>query len=281
MKKNYNFIFISGVERSGTTFLAKKICEYKNYFFIPEAQWKKYIFSNRIDLIKKSFRFKIWGIDWNPKYDNLKGCKLYDEICKDYIKKKFNINLNDYENYTIVDHTPENFTYISDLKNWPNSKYVLLTRNSFAVSNSLLNTDWYSWDLSKLVKYQEWRESRIYKSISNENFSFDHIRYENILNNSDTWLAFLTKHNITVKSEETNTIILPKYTAHQHKLVLKEDNLIREFAWKDELDNKTFKYLVNDIKRRKIKHRFNFILKNPFKIISKKIERFFKNYNNA
>ncbi len=276
MSNNCNFIFISGVERSGTTFLAKKICDYKNHFFVPEAQWKKYIISEKIHLIKDSFRFKIWGLIWKPSYDKLNGWKLYVEICRDYLMKNHDVDIHQLAKYTIVDHTPENFIYSSGLKKWPNIKYILIVRNSYSVSNSILKTDWYFWTLKKVVKYQQWRESRIFKAIANGSFNFEFIRYEDILHQRDTWIVFLNNNNLINKRNDGLKIKLPSYTYNQHKLVNKESNLDREFAWRNELNKKSINYLRKAKNRTTIRIPFVLHISNPYKFLL----RFFKKVTN-
>lgn len=212
------YIFIGGVERSGTTLLAKLLVENGYGVSGPETIFKeKWIAKRDFSKVKNHWRFrKIWGVDAG----DLTQMSISDGFRRLFLRyNKLSLDLV----VPLIDHTPHNVRIASKLVNeFENAVFIHIVRDPRAVYNSFKTLDWgpktalrsgYYWKKTILLSNLELKASKA-KYIT--------IRYENLLEDSASVINQIASELRLEKLKDTDfSFTVPNYTKKQHSLVNK------------------------------------------------------------
>lgn len=198
-----------------------------------------------VDFFSNHYRFRQWNIeakdiisgDEKITYSNFhvlmeESVRLYAKTHFDFAEKEF----------TRIDHTPKSILHFSVLNRlFPVSKLVFIIRDPRAIFASIKDLDWgpnTPLGLSNLwIEYaasyyavQKLHPDRIYL-----------VRYEDLVSEPSTFIGKVCSFaglEYNEKILEGGGLIVPKYTASQHRLVGKKPSKERINKWKSTLSHK-------------------------------------------
>jgi hypothetical protein len=146
-------VFIGGHPRSGTTLLGAMIGSHSECLCTPESQFKTRVLrhsslkgqkgidiTKAFDLIRASWKYKIWGIHLNTA--PLSGIESYRDLLE-FIVTAYGKKIGKFHTTIWVDHTPANLknaTVLCEL--FPSAKFIHIVRDGRAVASSIMPLDW-------------------------------------------------------------------------------------------------------------------------------------------
>lgn len=204
-------IFIGGVPRSGTTFLAHSIAQKSLSAVLPESHFKY-----DLEVTGKVKAPYHWEADIykdlisNDVFDSVSGIKNFFDALFDKLKVP-----------TIIDHTPDNFRYIDMLRDIEgyNVQFLCVSRNPLDVIGSVLPLDW---GPNGVVEASKW-----YLECLSYNYpvllggqNCHSVTFEDLVLDLDRVVDSLCiRLGIDLKSEggaAESVTLLPNYTSSQH-----------------------------------------------------------------
>ena len=237
----FDFIFIYGAPRSGTTFIADLLSRYNEVLAVPESQFLiENLALNQPIEMQKVFghrRFGQWGLLRSELDDNetASALKMLSRLSRAYWKKNFpdrdRVRL-------IVEHTPEKTLYLpSMLKSHPNQKHVFVVRDPRAIVASLLKQNWGpNTAISASASVNRYYSPLALLAV-NTAADISIVRYEDAVVSDNGQIAEALGINGLTPGNESG-LKLPNYTKVQHKLVGSPGSLSRIDAWRNELNQK-------------------------------------------
>lgn len=214
-------IFICGLDRSGTTFLASLLNSIDGSIVVSETPFKFDVLCN-----KKAQKVKERT---NKKYFFPFKFSTYEEA-KSSIDKKLFLKVIDPHNYSVlIDHTPKNRLFIKEIFNFYDNAYaVFIFRNNFDVYLSHKSVSWGDRSLYKII---------LRRYITNLLYLIAKIRFPNLVckvHYEDLVKEkyynienFLNNNGFQFQRIKVNKINLPDFTHEQHKLVGQKGNISR------------------------------------------------------
>lgn len=255
----FNYIFVGGCDRSGTTMVAALLARLENIYAIPESQFlreislkfylKKTVSKAELaNMLNSDFRFHSWGLSKKNKEKLIKeiptnnASQCIEYLISSYLNDKgFEPKAGDY----IIEHSPDNCIFYPNYRETlKNSNFIHILRDPRAVYLSFKNLDWgpgtpiYTakfWSekvrksLDIEIAYPNESSRLIYEEIVSSEDGINYIIKE--LEKSNKALAEIIKNrNIT-----NSKILLPEFTKKQHVLVGKKLEKDKTVKWKEEL----------------------------------------------
>ena len=252
------FIFIGGCPRSGTTLLASLISNHSEIIAVPEAHFRKELFSrlenisdeaiyDRIQFLKTNASFRTWNIIFPEReaFANKPASKssfayVYEVLVHEFCKKFHPHKVKSYK--WVIDHNPDNAKFSFKLKNhFPESGFIHIVRDGRAVASSVIPLSWGPNNIYDASTFWLLNLSFGMQSVRYYNDKGHQVSYESLLQEPEKQIKeLINKFNICF--EETQLIskglVLPKFTLAQHQEVNKELNLSKISGWQNKLSAK-------------------------------------------
>ena len=219
---NKRFIFISGVDRSGTTMLASMLKVPNQVHVLPEAPFKfRFLKSNWNDIPSESAYEKYYSSHGFKEIPTQKEWLNYIESFK--------------EEY-LVDHTPKNQNFLLELKNsYSNSCFINITRNFDTLFISHYSLSWGTkiasvLFLRKLINVVKVRFVFIIFALSGKKCLS--LKFEDLLRfNHDSLRNFCEDIGLKIPRKMVSSNIgIPEFSRNQHSLVGKSFDLSKTKA---------------------------------------------------
>lgn len=220
------YIFIGGVERSGTTLLAQMMVNRGFGISAPETIFKeKWLSTGSFASVKNHWRFKrVW---------QLENVKIHgNDISQDFNELFVAYNNLNYDPGRFIDHTPHNCKLAKRLqKEFKDAVFIHIVRDPRAIYNSFRKLDWGPKTALRTAFY--WMGSILHIEYELRMSGAKHItiKYEELLENPDMVMDKISKElkigQIEIDDVEFN---LPAYTGKQHSLVNGRLEQDRRFA---------------------------------------------------
>jgi len=215
-------IYIGGIERSGTTFLAITLARYIEGIVIPEAPFKQDIVYKPIKQLSKDsvFRLNLWGLpsqvmEIREKAGNSLFIHCVEALCNDIVNT---------QGKTIIDHTPSNIYHAEQLlEHYNPSLFIYIQRDPAHVVQSLMRTDWGL--PSAHLAYNFWRKraKQDSKGLEYLNHHCPHklvmVNYENLCANPSIIESLIPQEiakEFKPNLNKNSLAFIPKYTTSQH-----------------------------------------------------------------
>lgn len=243
-------VFIGGCDRSGTTLLGAMLGAHSRFICTPESQFKtdvllyfnleaeKVNFESVLNMIKKSFRFKIWEFDLKS-VSNKEIWASYPELIT-WLIKEYAIKMGKNNPEFWVDHTPSNIKYAATLfKMFPEAKMIHIVRDGRAVASSVIPLDWGPNTIDGAAHW--WLENIAYGlalESSLDRSKIIRVKYEDLVIKPEETLRVLCEYiGVSYESQMAQGcgFKVPKFTISQHPKIGKRLDIKRINAWKSEL----------------------------------------------
>lgn len=285
-----NFCFLTYLNRSGSTLLAKKLAQYKDIGVGIEAKLIDGIQRGSVDIKNEDDLDQY--LDLNYKDPKFRSWKISKEELKNRVIEKYNfpIRFNHFletafELYfkndpkkIYIHKQGRYFNHIKKIRKlFPNAKFIFIQRDPRAIYNSqkkATNSTDGSPMQTDIVKFALGykKVQKLLKQYVNENY-FHIIRYEKLLydevNEMNDILDFL-KVNPLISDKDNYYNRIPK---HQQNLHLNLKNNMnkneRIDAWKNELENWEVLFLQKVLKKELNVNTYNYFANINIKIFSK------------
>lgn len=293
-----NIHFLSFMNRSGSTLLAKELNKYRDIAVSIEGLEKRSLkydpekfflnneeeITNWLDFIyKNGVKFKKWGLNKNT-------------IRRKLLSKHYPINFNEFFTIALNLYFKNNPArvlihkgggYFNNLskseKVYSDSKYIFIDRDPRAIYNSLrktqdsitgkiMNDNILSFaiaykNLQNRIKY--YKKNTIYKD------KFIRVFYDNLVRNNKSVIdKIINFFNLSkYKKNENNNYynLIPNEQKYLHKNINKKMMRNRIYAWRDELDSNDIYFLEKVLKNQIIMNGYRFE-KLYFKNLNNKID---------
>jgi hypothetical protein len=205
-------IFICGLDRSGTTFLASILASIPDSTVISETPFKfEWLSQEKSKRIKEKY---------TEKYYTAFGFHSYREAFLSVSTEKI-LDIIDSKYKVIIDHTPKNRYFVSELFNkFEDTSVIFIFRDTFDVYLSHRNVPWGDRALA-VVMFRQFQTTLQYekaKSTFGSKVSktlFEDLAQGNFIDVRD----HLRSNEITYKKLMVQKITLPDYTKAQHSSV--------------------------------------------------------------
>lgn len=268
MKAKYRPIFVTGCDRSGTTFLASLLGGADGVVVTPESQFFHqfigYFMNDELtvsdrerlfNLLINNWRLKIWGIEslseelMNMSSDKNTFRSIVDNIIYMYDRQNYGG-----ANSVWVDHTPSHVRFLDRIfEVYPDAKIIHIVRDGRAVAASFKKLSWGPNTPLKAAEF--WSHKVGIGAIAELVYTNKLIRvkYEDIVMDAENTLPSICDFLEIPYMDSMlagNGFKTPKYTIHQHQQVGGAPNQERVNSWKHVLTNREieiFEYLSGDV----------------------------------
>lgn len=237
-------LWITGVPRAGTTFLASSLGKLTGYYVLPEApmitKFIKFFVINGTAtkrdferIVLENFRFNHMRLDKHQLAipETFHSSRQVRSIIHELVSIA---GIRDNKRYKgFIEHSPSNVFHVDSIRAvFPDAEVVFIVRDPKAVFNSVKTLDWgpnsardagYFW-IQHVAHYLVF-EKDIAKLV----------RYEDLVtNHRKTLTEIMSDLNLTV-DENGSRLQLPSYTQQQHRKVFEKADSSRVDAWRRDL----------------------------------------------
>jgi hypothetical protein len=245
-------IFIGGCGRSGTTLMGAILGAHSACICTPESHFKTSVLQacggdpdqvdpqTAVDLIRRHWRFKLWGLDIDPtqvplsevgtSYSHMLKC-----IVSRYAKRQGKPGASIW-----VDHTPANVRQaLTLLKVFPQAKLIHAIRDGRAVACSIMPLDWGPNTAARAARW--WMDALVPGLALEALLGEDRIirvRYEDLVRAPEETLSDLCARleiGYEPQMVEGSGFKPPQYTISQHELIGKAPDAARASRWEKRL----------------------------------------------
>lgn len=205
-------IFVCGLDRSGTTFLASILASLPRSVVVSETPFKfEWLSAPKAKRIKERF---------DEKYYRVFGFETYDQAIASLDAQKI-ISSIDTSYKVIIDHTPKNRYFVAELiANYDDCSVLFIFRNDFDVYLSHQNVAWGDRALAVTIirRFQTYLQYLYSKRMYGTKIG--KVNFEDLIEEEYTNLTnFLKANDIIFDNLNVVPINLPDYTKAQHSLV--------------------------------------------------------------
>ena len=205
-------IFICGLDRSGTTFLASILASVRNSHVVSETPFKFEDLSE-----SKSRRI----IEKNHvKYFQEFGFDSYEEARSSLCTKNFLKVLREGIE-VVIDHTPKNRYFVPELINtFSDASIIFIFRNDFDVYLSHKNVSWGDRNLCSIILRRYQTTLQFYASKIRYGSLISRVNYEDLIEgNVGVLEEHLSTHNLQHNPLKAQAIPVAAFSKKQHLLV--------------------------------------------------------------
>lgn len=214
-----SFIFIGGVDRSGTTLLAKLLVERGFGISGPETVFKERLLrankpEDAYSVMYQDWRFRrIWNTNYrfNEQSDlqeNFRG--LFEAL-----------NGPSAVGSAVIDHTPHNIRLSDKIsQNFEDAVFIHIIRDPRSIFNSIRKLDWGARTAFRSAIY--WYRNMLLSEnvLRRSGVKWAEVKFEDLLSNPDEAITKLQLElDLKEQTSVTGEFSLPRYTQGQHALV--------------------------------------------------------------
>lgn len=230
---NVRNIFVGGVDRSGTTLLARLLTDSGFGVSGPETIFKEKWVRGRnskkdVESINTNWRYrKIWQLDYN--FNN--EITLQENIR--FLFQKINDLPSD--NFVMIDHTPHNIRLKDELeRHFDNSAFIHIVRDPRTIFRSMKPLDWGPNTAARSALY--WRKNIMMAQVNIKLSQTNSvtIKYEDLIHApEDTIKNLAIELRLKKRNYKRSIFFLPNYTSAQHSKVSSKLDKSRTLVSKD------------------------------------------------
>jgi hypothetical protein len=245
-------VFIGGCGRSGTTLMGAMLGAHSACITTPESHFKTSVLQAcggdpektdplaALDLIRRHWRFKIWGLDIDPADVPVSEVGTSYSRLLMWTVARYAQQNGKPEARIWIDHTPANVRQASMLlEAFPEAKFVHIIRDGRGVACSIMPLDW---GPNTAARAANWWLEAIVPSLAFEAMLGEdriiRVRYEDLVSAPEETLgALCARLGIDYEDRmiEGSGFKPPQYTVSQHELIGKAPDANRASRWEKRL----------------------------------------------
>ena len=260
--EDLNPVFVMGCQRSGTTMLASQLAVPEDALALPELPF--IISLLKCDEQQKSAAQAYKALTTHPKFHTL-GITLSEQEVHDswqsgrapgvitlLINKYLNCHQLTFEatgNVTWIEHCPTNIDHFYLLRKYfPDARFIHIVRDPRAIYASMKHMA--RWAVSEPMKLSEiWLRSvsKGYLLATTYPEIVTQVRYEDYVKSPSTLQALCAFLNIRYQETmlDGGGVLLPEFTASQHKLTMRKTDSSRIDSWKTAIPAREAEVIVH------------------------------------